>query len=397
MIDKKSSLLKLFELLDRLLDRAAVPFGAAVILGGSVLIASTAYGCVALRLVLGKDAARRLLASPWPWHYWLDIPIIPFALVAEKLRLFGTRLPWVPTLIVGAHFPIVLSHYYFVDRVMESFLQVSWHFPPSPTLTAVLVPWVRAFYLAFKRKVYKAVLGHFYRKAGLSSYSSNSEVTSTSRRQIVVLGEFDAYRMVDVDPPPGAEGVIDGNAGQQDGQENTATRTLYVTHTSVSRLCLGALGLPVIANVMGQILARAARHSRLLARFLGIKVTQTASSSFFTQFTTTRTSKSTPSPLASLFRGSLPSYDRDESPFDRISGRLSYGDHMQRSDRVEYDDLDPVWFRNAVGAALFVVLRDAGSLLYKVLKLQQRSQTRITDRPFDANLVSGLELRDNNA
>lgn len=42
-----------------------------IALGTAILVASTAYGCVAIRLFLGPAAARRTLASPWPWHFWV--------------------------------------------------------------------------------------------------------------------------------------------------------------------------------------------------------------------------------------------------------------------------------------------------------------------------------------
>lgn len=48
--------------------RNLVPIGASMAMAGGVWIASTAYGCLALRLFLGEQAAKRTLAAPWPWH-----------------------------------------------------------------------------------------------------------------------------------------------------------------------------------------------------------------------------------------------------------------------------------------------------------------------------------------
>ena len=417
LINSKTPLLKILDFFDRLVSRVE-PFAFTALLGGSVLVACTTYGCVAIRLFLGKDAARRALASPWPWHYWFDIPLLPFVLIASRLNVFESAMTWIPTLVA---FPITslpmlsatAAHGRLMDTYVKSSIFNARAYPPGPALTALLVPWIRAFYLALKRRVYRAVLSPFY--GGRRSTSTRTTDGRGNRRRVIIVGESDSY-LVDGDAALGAEGTGDGTNGgtmelrwdpPQNAAENDEGRqVVYVSHRSFGRLCLGALYLPVIANLMGRLLARLARFSPLLARFLGIKSVSPASTSLFSSFYTTKatptsTSKASqsPSPIAALFRGQLPVVD-DASQEAKVT-RAAAGAEESFANRLtllgyspRYDDLDPVWFRNAVGAGLYIVLKDASCLLYRYLRLSQRRKTSVKDLPFQAGLVAGLDLRD---
>lgn len=420
LINNKSTLLQIFEFFDKLVTRLE-PIGAVSILGGSFLVACTAYGCVAIRMLLGKDAARRALASPWPWHYWVDIPLIPFALIASRLNIFESAMTWVPTLVA---FPITsipmmtatAAHGRLFDRYLESGIYGASAYPPGPALTALLVPWIRVFYLALKRKVYRAVLSPFYGSSRSETWRRTAG-TGRNRRRVIIVGESDSY-LVDGDAALGTQPMPDGVGGpmaqvqevvnDHGAADDGPSQTVYVSHHSLARLCLGALSLPFVASLMGRILARLARCSQLLARILGIKNVQPAASSILQSFYTTKASatlkptssestSATPSPIASLFRGHLPLLDSQATKgksdttgdTNRSMERLTLLSYSSR-----YDDLDPVWFRNAVGAGVYILLKDAGSLLYRYLRLSQRNRTSIKDLPFQAGLVSGLDLRD---
>lgn len=413
LINNKTTVLKIFEFFDKLVRRVE-PFGAIAVLGGSVLVACTTYGCVAIRMVLGKDAAKKALASPWPWHYWVDIPLIPFALIASRLNVFESAMTWLPTLVAFplTSIPMVsatAAHGRLFDRYLESSIFNARAYPPGPALTALLIPWIRVFYLALKRKVYRAVLSPFY---GGRRGANQARTGRRNRRRVIIVGEPDSY-LVDGDAALGAQPMPDGiggpmaqvrNEGDDAGDEGPR-ETVYVSHHTFGRMCLGALSLPFVANLMGRLLARLARYSPLLARFLGMKNVHPSSSSVLSSFYTTKatptpTSKTStsPSPMASLFRGQLPLFDeaaqdtkgkRIEDANKPFAERLTLLGYSAR-----YDDLDPVWFRNAVGAGVYILLKDAGSLLYRYLRLSQRNRTSIKDLPFQGGLVSGLDLRD---
>ncbi|PWZ01509.1 hypothetical protein BCV70DRAFT_158291 [Testicularia cyperi] len=433
LVENKPVLLRWLESADRVVTRL-LPIGSAVAVGGTFLIASTAYGCVAIRLAMGKDAAKRALASPWPWHYWVDIPLIPFALIAAKLRFFDSPVSWIPTIFAlpMANLPLT-SRSGLLDRYVEASLLTGRAYPPGPTMTLLLMPWMRVFYLALKRKVYRMVLSPFFRRNSRSNDANadggsntnraaeqNSGARRRRRRRVIVVGESNAH-LVDADPPPGTEGVVNGlpgdDANGQAGQDlEDPPQTIYVSPQSLGRLCLGALSLPVIANLMGRLLGSLARHSQYLARFLGMEpfLTLSRSRSFSSSSSilsragpkssasasTSSAPAPSPSPIAGLFRGSLPGFD-DVEQHDSGSGlrfarsrRMSFRDQINIFGQVSYDDLDPVWWRNAVGAGIFIVVKDAASLLFKYLKLQQKNTTRILDLPFQASLVAGLDLRD---
>ncbi|SJX66110.1 uncharacterized protein SRS1_13570 [Sporisorium reilianum f. sp. reilianum] len=416
LINSKTALLRVFDFFDKFLMRVE-PIGAVAVLGGSVLVACTAYGSVAMRMFLGKDAARRALASPWPWHYWVDIPLIPFALIAARLNVFENAMTWVPTLVALPLTNVSMvtasaAHGRLLERYFESSITSARAYPPGPALTALLALWVRIFYLALKRKVYRAVLHPFY--GSRRTYNSTTHTTGTgrNRRRVIVVGEAHSY-LVDGNAALGAEPMPDGVGGpvavQREGNggdtaDDGATQTVYVTHQSLARLCLGALGLPFIANLMGRLLGHCARFSPLLARFLGMKHLHfNSSTSVLRSFYTTKStsapppsktpSSATPSPISSLFRGQLPLFDAPAKATGETE--TSVAEHLTLLGySSRYDDLDPVWFRNAVGAAVYIVAKDAASLLYRYLRLSQRDRTSVKDLPFQAGLVSGLDLRE---
>ena len=139
--------------------RSLVPMGASLIAAGGVWVAATAYGCLAIRLFLGRHAARRALSGRWPWHYWIDIPLIPFMLVASRLPILANFSTWLPTLValpIGsapvAHRRVLHMYRYTSQAVLPR------TYPPSPVMTTLLLPWLRVLYLTVKRQVYRRVL-----------------------------------------------------------------------------------------------------------------------------------------------------------------------------------------------------------------------------------------------
>lgn len=424
LLSDKTTLLKTFEFFDKLITRAE-PIGAVAFLGGSFLVACTTYGCVAIRMFLGKDAAKRALASPWPWHYWFEIPLIPFALIASRLNIFESAMTWVPTLVAFpiSSIPIATAtgaHGRLFDHYLESSLFNARAYPPGPALTALLVPWIRVFYLALKRRIYRAVLSPFHPSR---RNDSSTQAQRARRRRVIVLGEPDSHILGDdevadpnaiLDDENGpmwqVQATVNQPAGTDNASDDGVTQTVYVSHYSLGRLCLGALSLPFVANLMGRLLARLARYSPLLAHFLGMKSAPSSSSSsilrsyYTTKSISTTTSKpppsTSPSPFGSIYRGHLPILDGNYSGLSE-AGKADKDEHKSVAERLtllgyspRYDDLDPVWWRNAVGTGLYILLVDAGSLLYRYMRLSQRKKTSIKDLPFQAGLVSGLDLRD---
>jgi hypothetical protein len=267
-------------------------------------------------------------------------------------------------------------------------------FPPGPALTILLVPWIRVLYLSMKRSITRRVLSPFVRKNSATSEHGSQRRRSGTRRRVIVVGQENHLVDAGLDDvgvdaqgqfrevPPGADAVEDESpieAGNDrngaDEDERGYQQTIYVTPQSLGRLCLGALSTPLIANLMGKLLARLAGWSYWLRRLLGMQLLKGTTKSFGLP---TSSGRST-SPLANLFASGSASLDLDESLYST------------------YDDLDPVWFRNALGAGLFIVVKDALQLSFRYLRLNHAKQgskrTKIADRPFEGSMVEGLDLR----
>ncbi|MCO5598690.1 hypothetical protein L7F22_052788 [Adiantum nelumboides] len=420
ILEQKPGLLRLFESGNKLL-RDALPIATAGVVGGSVLVAATAYGCAAIRLWVGKDAAGRVLGGKWPWHYYLDIPIIPFALVFSRFRVLDYSLTYIPTMVLWPimmfHMPYLTDYTGYYTSLRRGMTRRRWDdasyrsnsqylvspgrtYPPSPGLTILLVPWVRAAYIMLKYRITRKVLAPFSRRVTTNGNGRNE----TGRRQtrLIVIGEdapvegLDQDGTVNVDEngnprelPPGAEAI-----------END--RTVYVSAQSLARLIIGALSGPLIANLMGKLLAKAASYSNFLRRFLGMDsfLPPRYGSRNPTRSATPSATQSTP--LGRLFStGSIfpkPS-DEDFSTQSTASVVHEVSDGMTWFRTTgTFDDLDPVWFRNAIGAGIFIVIKDIVQLRYRYLRLEHAREgakrTKIVDRPFVGGIVGELELRD---
>lgn len=277
-------------------------------------------------------------------------------------------------------------------------------YPPGPALTVMLAPCVRILYLSLKRKITRRVLSRFVRKGANTSSSSESQQSqSETRRRVIIVGYdnplVDANGLGDVgldeqgqprEVPPGADAVNDNDQqtqgdreGEIEGEEEQqgVQQTIYVTPQSLSRLVLGALSTPLIANIMGRLLAKLAGWSFWIRRLLEMQLRPTAKS-----FGLSMASFNTPSSKSAMGRllssGSTSILDESEEE------RILYNN---------YDDLDPVWFRNAIGAGLFIVAKDVFQLGFRYLRLDHAKQgskrTRIIDRPFEGTMIDGLDLR----
>jgi hypothetical protein len=266
-------------------------------------------------------------------------------------------------------------------------------FPPGPALTILLVPWIRIFYLSLKRKITRKVLSRFVRKNQLPTSAEPQRRRSNVRRRVIVVGQEN--HLVDAglgdvgidaqgharEVPPGADGVDEDDQvhNGEDAGEGGIQQTIYVTPQSLGRLCLGALSTPFIASLMGKLLAKIADRSIWLQRLLGMHLKPVAKSFGLP------TSSRSKTPLANLF-----SSGSSQREFALEEERVLYS---------TYDDLDPVWFRNAIGAGIFIVAKDAVQLTYRYLRLNHaregNKRTKIADRPFEgAGMIEGLELRD---
>ncbi|KAI0287874.1 hypothetical protein BC826DRAFT_735073 [Russula brevipes] len=143
----------------------ALPFVAV-----AAYLACVAYGAFAVRIFLGPDAFHALLTSNptrWPWHAWINLPLIPLLLVASSssapprnddnpllfaLALLGSSSPlvlWTASPLIPLLYPWPATAPVAAGPRGLSPRPSAAHpplWPPHPTLVCVLFPVVRALY-----------------------------------------------------------------------------------------------------------------------------------------------------------------------------------------------------------------------------------------------------------
>ncbi|KAG8908961.1 hypothetical protein FRB99_000064 [Tulasnella sp. 403] len=63
-------------------------------------------------------------------------------------------------------------------------------------------------------------------------------------------------------------------------------------------------------------------------------------------------------------------------------GRHTSGSGTLDKGTLSYRNLDPIWWRNTVGIALFTVLKDATVLWHRYLRLEEKRSREIVSKPF---------------
>ncbi|WFD04918.1 hypothetical protein MVES1_000243 [Malassezia vespertilionis] len=140
-------------------------------------------------------------------------------------------------------------------------------------------------------------------------------------------------------------------------------RTIYVTYYSLAKLVVQALGFPFIASFAGSILGRFARYSQALRQILGIAP------------------------------GIIPERGCESwinVLWPSVQSTHAVEQYLVDNGAAVYDDLDPIWFRNAIGGGLYIVIKDALVLLYRYLRKQRRGQLHIKDLPFSDGVAREL-------
>lgn len=218
----------------------------------------------------------------WPWHCYLNLPLIPLALIISRLPFNSNITPLVPLLLawptstpVRNSKRIVLNRWSIpVPMQGEMFpLLPSW--PPPPVMLGFFIyPSVRIAYNRLFSQFSRWVL------------NSQPEATDTARRMVLALEDDDPFLRIRIN----ANG--EERNGQQAGAANNnpnpngdgdpvdpvapdaaaaAENTIRVSGTSLGRLIGGALIIPRISSVMGTLLYRLSKYSPLLRRFLAVR------------------------------------------------------------------------------------------------------------------------------
>ena len=229
------------------------------------------------------------------------------------------------------------SNFYTIEPYPLSDLQIG--FPPNPALTLCLLPW--ALYTSLRRRLFQAVLGR-RRQTPLASPTSPlingngnaapplpAEADFARNQQRHQIGENHLERL---------EGMLDDPA---------EPRRVVITVSSGARLLAGTLVFPWVAATAGSILFWIAKRQNngkgLLAKILGVGVASTF----------------TPNQLFGL-----PNFVRPPR-----------------------EVVDPIWWRNAVGGALLVLLKDTWSITRQVMEIKREQSRRIETQDFRDGLA----------
>lgn len=284
-------------------------------------------------------------------------------------------LPLLPlTLVLNSSLPSTSSASYLFDSYSLTELSLA-SFPPNPALTLCLMPWVRALYLALRRRVFRAVLGG-RKPTPLASPTSPPNHTNNDNAEGaggVNLPAAEDFIRNHARARHLNQNEVEGNGNAHGGEFNAdiallngeagQERRLVVTVSSGFRILAGCVLFPGIASLAGSALLLLARRqesrgSYWLAKFLGVGAASSAAAA-------------ASSSSNWIFSNFLP----PQTAFTAYQRGVMQG-------------IDPVWWRNAVGGAMVVLVKDVWRILRRTMERKRHESRRIENQ----SIRSGLEM-----
>ncbi|EIW76633.1 hypothetical protein CONPUDRAFT_63425 [Coniophora puteana RWD-64-598 SS2] len=429
---------RLLSVVGRTVTFASVSFAVGSV-GFGLYVTGTAYGAYALREFIGKEMFDILLTedpSNWPWHSFVNLPLIPLALLVSRLPFRPTIPPLVPVLLAWpTSAPVAVravaggsgsssSGFRLLRGTSTSAganaaLARASAWPPPPLVLGLFVyPLVREGYRRLYARVQAAVLNG----GGTGAGAANGPL-----QRILLAINGDGPFEIQIEHGDGDGGEQQGNqpAGRNNNNNNrdagagdagdagagaggggdaddpaaAAENTIRVSGTSLGRLVGGALIIPRIASFMGALLLRASHHSPLLRRILAVRPRGAGAALAAAAATTTagggRGLAGGSGSIAGLGLAGI-----DERAWVQMSTpkRLAVLGVMGLSTSWRGTDVwagsDPVWWRNALGLGLFAVAKDAVHLLHLWLTKRELESRRVKNRSFAGVDVRELDLID---
>lgn len=225
------------------------------------------HSCSRFDLILTDDPTN------WPWHAFINLPLVPLSLVAARTRYFDsfpifplylawTTSPVAPSLVVANSAYNPLSSSYQLQPLLR--------WPPSPIMVSICLPLVTRLYHRLMRHLRHWVLG-----------PQPAEGLPLRRIELALNEGGPALNIriaANMDADNGAEGRAQGEAAPAaaappDADDNAvaAEQTVRLTGTSLGRFIGGALMIPKLSNWMGTLLFNLSQHARWLRAFLGVR------------------------------------------------------------------------------------------------------------------------------
>lgn len=247
--------------------------------------------------------------SNWPWHSFINLPLIPLALIFSRLPLKSNVTPLVPLLLawptsapvsgealnrlgVAAGTTATLPTGALSGRDLFPLLP---HWPPPPFILGLFIfPIVREGYKRMFTQLAKWILGSTtgtVNGGGGEQWHGQRGERDVQRVLMGAAGpEDEPFLRIRVnahvdedDGPVRGDGVVRdvggvGGGGQpEDGEGGAgdaavaAENTIRVSGTSLGRLIGGALIVPRISSLMGSLLLLLSKRSAVLRRILAVR------------------------------------------------------------------------------------------------------------------------------
>ncbi|TFK72383.1 hypothetical protein BDN72DRAFT_894884 [Pluteus cervinus] len=400
--------------------------GIIVVVGSGFFVMMTAYGAWAVRQFIGNEMFDLLLTDDpanWSWPVLLNLPAIPLSLILSRFSNTHNFMPLFPILLIwpSAVPPGVISQGRWSNSInifpkntttttqSNSLLSISnYAWPPTPFVFGMfVVPFVRSMYRRWFKKFEAAILGsdaeRQRQEGGDNGAQAEGDVLEIHIRANIEVGD-------------GGQGHQNGGQGQDQGQEGEQQAPRPQQHqrpnaaagggnnnannnndqgggrrninlTSLGRTIGGALLIPAISNIMGNLLYRLSARVPFLKTFLGVRP-----------------------PLASIYNmkkkkgvwtGLPPWFGAPtiSSDFEKMGFAGQLGSTLKAvmitlwGGTRTWAEADPVWWRNSVGFGLFILARDCADLWYRWLAKRELNSRHLKSHDFQGIEIQELDLK----
>lgn len=194
----------------------------------------------------------------------------------------------------------------------------------------------------------------------LLAVGDEDEISEAERR---VAAALQRCRSVSAETSPNSRPVLRVEYCQME-----EVHRLFITPASVARLMIGGLTLPIFAAVGGSVLWHLSNFVPSLRHLLGLSQRKLTVGS---------------AALSSTALGLGYDYSMNSHPSD--------GDDWSVWDTITGED--PVWWRNALGAALWIATRDLAVATLRLLRYRAQRSRQLKSLPFAPSQVDTLNLR----
>ncbi|CAE6429550.1 unnamed protein product, partial [Rhizoctonia solani] len=324
-----------------------------------LLIPATAYGAITARLILGHEMYSFLIGNnPFQWSY-ATLVHLPFISLAFQ----GTQVTQARSLLQIMCISLPMLAY---DSAGSPSPASIFSYPPSPTVVLAFLPCVQAGYGFVKQKLFDIGAEAIIRFAAYRIRRRLQQHQDTLRRRRPNSRQISESEIQAID-----QDINDIQAQQQQLAEQVpeiapprAEPAAVGERPPVSFLFTTTLMFPFISSAAGTVLHLLSERSPDIRTLIGLR-----RDGVDRQFSR---------PIASITGLGFGS-----GFFDRLSSATGFGDTGGRivlRRGWSWDEFEPVWWRNVVGYAVYVVIHDAWDLVYAWLRVTERRSRKIVDR-----------------